>query len=81
MQIFSADYVNYVNTDPFSLGLGKYLSVHDGRCGDASCHWVDLEQSTHAWWLDGVGHLTILALIHILSQHLGEGQVKKKREW
>lgn len=42
------DYVNYLTTDLLLLGLSKDLSVHDGCCGDASCHWVDLEQSTHA---------------------------------
>lgn len=32
----------------FSLGLGKNLSVHDRRRGDAPGHGVNLEQSTHA---------------------------------
>lgn len=38
----------YATTDLFSLGLGKDLTVHDGRCGDASRHRVDLEQAAHA---------------------------------
>lgn len=62
----------YSTTDLLSLGLGKDLAVHDGCCGDASCHRVNLEQAAHAWWLDGVRHLTILTLVHILSHHLGE---------
>lgn len=35
-------------SDLFSLGLGKDLTVHDGRCGDASCHRINLEQAAHA---------------------------------
>lgn len=38
----------YSTTDLFSLGLGKDLPVHDGCCGDAPCHRVDLEQAAHA---------------------------------
>ena len=56
----------------FSLGLGKDFTVHDGGCGDASCHRVNLEQAAHTRWLNGVGHLTVLALVHILGNHLGK---------
>lgn len=63
----------------FSLGLGKDLTVHDGCCGDASCRRVYLKQAAYAWWLDGVSHLTILALIDILSHHLGKGRGEGKK--
>ncbi len=69
----------YSTTDLFSLGLGEDFTVHDGCCGDAPCHRVDLKQAAHAWWLNGVGHLTILALIHILSHHLEKFGVEGRK--
>lgn len=63
----------FLTKGPFSLGLGKDFAVHDGRGGDASRHRVNLEQAAHARRLDGVGHLTVLALIHVLGNHLGKG--------
>lgn len=70
----------FSTTDLFSLGLGKDLTVHDGGRGDASCHRVDFEQAAHTRWLDGIGHLAILALIHILSHHLGEGEGEGRKK-
>lgn len=67
-------YYIYLTTNLCLLGLSKDFPVHNGCGGDASCHRVDLEEATHSWWLDGICHLTILALIYILSHHLWKGR-------
>lgn len=37
-----------LTSDLFLLGLSEDLSVHDGGCGDASCHRIDLEEPAHS---------------------------------
>lgn len=53
-----------------SLGLHPDLPVHDGCSGDTASQRVNFKQPTTARRPDGIGHLTIWALIHIFSYNL-----------
>lgn len=62
--------ISTTRTDQHSLCLCPDFSVHDGCCGDAAGHGVNLKQATLTRRLNAVGHLTVLTLVNILRHNL-----------